>query len=468
MHLGELLDFRIADIGIVEGFGYSEIDPIIHYLLCEEKVTVASFEYEKAKNDKKPRVLVLGRWQHPGTGNFLVCGINLHYLNAEQIKTLKEILPNIMVKDSTKARFWEGMSLAPDIFKTAYRTYDERYVYKVDKSMIDIPGYQPEPAQQQIEPLSKPDKEELPDRPLGKGVPEPKASKIKMPKVPVPKAPGAPPEIPKPATGMIGKTKDLISKLSNLVKSKLHKNAPIDKGVPGAKEQKPVQPKVATKEPSPVPEIPAPAAIPPQHEPLQPHPGSDDEVEKEIHDLDELERTERVLDQASPDHDDLGEPPAPMGPEDEISELEKLEGEHDEGIDDEGLGEGFEAQVDAILEQLVVKPRGTWSTPSEYVELHHPDSFFDFDARLGTTVLECANGSQFCALYHIPTDRMIIDLTDNYFDMLTEADWNLADTIRIPIRDGKIIVECDNREGGPIAEAITKSNFGKFLNSLID
>ena len=39
------------------------------------------FGYDNAKVDPRPDILLLGAYQHPNTGNYLVGGINLHYLN---------------------------------------------------------------------------------------------------------------------------------------------------------------------------------------------------------------------------------------------------------------------------------------------------------------------------------------------------------------------------------------------------
>jgi len=99
-------------------------------LLKEDKEgRVFRFKYERAKTDPNPRVLVLGRWQHPETKNKLVAGLNLNYLTKDELARLNNNLEEIMSPAALRTRWWTGYGLLPDIWMKAYRQYDERYVH---------------------------------------------------------------------------------------------------------------------------------------------------------------------------------------------------------------------------------------------------------------------------------------------------------------------------------------------------
>lgn len=472
MILPDLLDCGIDDSIIAEGL--SRRVPGVFDVILEAKLDVASFRYTKSKNDPKPKVLVLGKWQHSKTGNILVCGINLHYLNDEQTDALKQALPQIMTKDSLKAKYWEGMTLVPDIFKVAYRTYDQRFVRNVNKSIFEIPDAIPEPEQQDIEPFNKPgpeperqavvppppDSEPVDDdlgaiaepnldiaepeldpsatpepsapeeptlQPIDEPVAEPAAVEPslepeevqepeKQPEQPEKKEePKEPAAEPKPKTrSILTKAKDIIKKLAGLISGKKAKNK---QTAPEAKAAEPAPPSDADL----APHIHA--------ETLKSPTDKDGEVEH----LEQIERHERAL-----------------------------EHEHD-GMNDQIAAEGFEAGLDAILEQFTIKPRGIWHTPQEYIELHTLSNFFSYQHKLGSTVLECAQGTKFLAMYHIPTNRLIIDLADSYFEMLHESGWELKDTIRFT--DGLEVLYEDHMSRA-IAEDLLKSSFGLLLTEI--
>jgi hypothetical protein len=97
---------------------------------------VFRFDYEPHRVDPRPQVFVLGRWRHPGTGNTLVCGINLNYLSEEEINALRKVLGSILSKRRLKDRYWEGMRLLPGIFSNAYRTYKQDEVDNVSRETL--------------------------------------------------------------------------------------------------------------------------------------------------------------------------------------------------------------------------------------------------------------------------------------------------------------------------------------------
>ena len=111
-------------------------------LLDEATLHVMDMSYSKSKNDPKPRVIVLGRFKHPRTGNTLVCGINAHYISKlpkGDAKHFKEAL--IKISDdslNTKQKYNLGLQLLPNIFRDAYRTYDEQYITGIKVKDIDI------------------------------------------------------------------------------------------------------------------------------------------------------------------------------------------------------------------------------------------------------------------------------------------------------------------------------------------
>lgn len=90
--------------------------------------------------DPSPDILLLGAYRHPGTGNNLVGGVNLHYLNSKQRDDLARVLPDIMGQRNLKARYWTGRNLLPDVFNNFYRTYNSRFIRGVQKDTL-FPQY---------------------------------------------------------------------------------------------------------------------------------------------------------------------------------------------------------------------------------------------------------------------------------------------------------------------------------------
>lgn len=97
---------------------------------------VLSFDYDNWQVDPEPKVLQLGMWIHPTTGNALVAGVNLNYLTEEQIQRLRYYLPEILRTRNLKQRYWEGRRLLPDIFNNFYRTYDRNNISVVTPSTL--------------------------------------------------------------------------------------------------------------------------------------------------------------------------------------------------------------------------------------------------------------------------------------------------------------------------------------------
>ncbi len=80
-----------STIGLFECRGYCSV------LLTEEgEGRLWNFSYGNPRVDPTPEILLLGAYRHPNTGNQLVGGINLHYLNRRQRDALARTLPEIM------------------------------------------------------------------------------------------------------------------------------------------------------------------------------------------------------------------------------------------------------------------------------------------------------------------------------------------------------------------------------------
>lgn len=95
-----------------------------------------SFDYQNAQTDKRPRLLLLGKWRHPTTRNILLAGINLNYLSDDQLAAVRKNLKAIIQPRNLKSRYWKGKQLVPDVFETAYRTYDKDYVGSITKDTL--------------------------------------------------------------------------------------------------------------------------------------------------------------------------------------------------------------------------------------------------------------------------------------------------------------------------------------------
>ena len=94
------------------------------------------FNYGNFKVDPSPDILLLGAYRHPSTGNNLVGGINLHYLNAGELDKLQKALPRIMAATNLYNRYHTGKKLVPEIFRRFYRTYNSSYIQGVKQDTL--------------------------------------------------------------------------------------------------------------------------------------------------------------------------------------------------------------------------------------------------------------------------------------------------------------------------------------------
>ena len=463
-------------------------------MLMEEKVNVSNFHYTKAKNDPEPEVIILGKWQHPKTGNKLLGGINLHYLDPEQADALYAALPKVMAKDSLKAKYWEARSLIPDIMTKAYRTYDEQHIDNMRSREIEVELATDEaPEQAAIEPLPYTQPTELPDRgedkpeqgrdrtpvirpvmgvpstptPSIKPIPAPTKSpepSVKLPKdqgLEVPETPKVPEKAkeepeklskapepegiqPEPSKGMLSKIKGAISKLASMVRSKLG-------GTKAAKpkaEPKP-EPKFTTTKST---DLDKHREVTKLNKLEDGHQVDEMRPEDEIVELDKIEKEHELnkLDQIEKEH--------------EIDKLGQIEKEHKiDEVDPNRPYESFENRLNAILETY---GRTSW-TSAEYIKWHEPERFITQHPEMGMTVLEAANGNNFLAVYNIYEDILVVDIADNHQYIIENAAWDKNDTIRFAVRNGKIFVSLDDPILLPMAESLLKSPLGELLNELV-
>lgn len=94
------------------------------------------FRYDSTTASDSPDILLLGAYKHPSTGNYLIGGINLNYLDKKQRDNLAKNLPKIMRGNNLYSRYWIGRKTNPDIFDNFYRTYNAEYVKGVSTDVM--------------------------------------------------------------------------------------------------------------------------------------------------------------------------------------------------------------------------------------------------------------------------------------------------------------------------------------------
>jgi hypothetical protein len=166
-----------------------------------------SFDYQNASTDKRPRLLLLGKWRHPTTRNILLAGINLNYLTDEQLAEVRKNLKQIITPRNLKSRYWKGKQLLPDVFDDAYRTYDKDYVGSITKDTLKFwpSDAALEKAEKQAQDVEAKKKEVeakklgVPAAPAAPGAPAPAGAPTPgEPALGAPAVPGAKPVAPEP------------------------------------------------------------------------------------------------------------------------------------------------------------------------------------------------------------------------------------------------------------------------------
>ena len=207
MYLEELLNIGCDEADVASEVLYPR--PIIIEAVTAK---ILRFDYERAKNDPRPRVVALGRFDHPRTGNKLIAGLNLNYLDDDEIQLLSSHLPQIMKQNSLKVKWWTGFGLMPRLWLKAYRQYDERFVHEVEHAEI-------EPSPKDYEEPKSPGEPQDAEK-----IPQPAATAVQKLKKLEAQKKKEPPHEPQKKRGIVRLTKDTIKRLAGIIKNKLTKN----------------------------------------------------------------------------------------------------------------------------------------------------------------------------------------------------------------------------------------------------
>jgi len=113
----------------------SENKKIAPRLIQEGYGRTYDIDYDNYHVDPTPDVLSLGRWRS-SRGNHLLGGINLNYLTPNQIDRLRRSLSTILRPRTLKQRVQILRRMAPDVFDTAYRTYNRQYINVIDQGTL--------------------------------------------------------------------------------------------------------------------------------------------------------------------------------------------------------------------------------------------------------------------------------------------------------------------------------------------
>lgn len=105
-------------------------------LITEGYGRTYDFDYHGDQvTDSRPSVISLGNWTS-GRGNNLMAGVNLNYLSPEQKERLQQNLQTVLRSRNLQTRSRTLRRLMPDIFSSAYRTYNKDAVNNVDPGTL--------------------------------------------------------------------------------------------------------------------------------------------------------------------------------------------------------------------------------------------------------------------------------------------------------------------------------------------
>lgn len=113
-----------------------ELNFVRKLLITEGYGRTYDFDYHGDQvTDSRPKVISLGNWIS-GRGNNLMAGVNLNYLSPEQVERLQKNLQVVLRSRNLQNRSRTLRRLMPDIFSTAYRTYNKDAVNNVDPGTL--------------------------------------------------------------------------------------------------------------------------------------------------------------------------------------------------------------------------------------------------------------------------------------------------------------------------------------------
>jgi len=119
----------------------------------------------------------------------------------------------------------------------------------------------------------------------------------------------------------------------------------------------------------------------------------------------------------------------------EIDEPDEIEEPETEWPSQAELGDVYEGK------DYYYSPRVgfIWASPKSYIKYHGPDIFKPVSE--GRTL----------AVYNAETGEVIIDTAPSHFHMLTEANWDVNDTVRLEIVNDELVVKADKPEGEAVS-----------------
>ena len=109
-------------------------------IIAEASLPLWEFSYPEYEHDPTPKVVVLGSYVHPETGNKLMMGINTRLLNTQEAIRLVGLVNDLATIKDGRIRAKYLRVRASKIFNTAYRTYDLSKVAQIEKSTISSKG----------------------------------------------------------------------------------------------------------------------------------------------------------------------------------------------------------------------------------------------------------------------------------------------------------------------------------------
>lgn len=412
--LREILTLEYEDAIIAEKmFRLDEYEPI-----SEATAKILRFDYERAKNDPRPRVLVLGRWIHPRTKNKIVAGINLNYLNDEEIARVQEILPQVMAPESLKNRWWTGYGLLGKLWLKAYRQYDERFIHGIGSADIE-PA--PKDYEEPKEPGQPQDDEVLPKK---------AADEIQQLKKIEAQKTGEPPKEPQKKRGILRLAGDTIKKLAKLIKAKLFKNRQRENAKRQAADLKSKGVEQGTQADREVDEL---EKIEQEHGKAIDR-GAEETARREAEQKErEIQAKKEAMRRKA---EELGH---------EVNKLEDLE--------DYQTSESFDNNLATILEASSQTKNLVWNSPQNYIYWHNPERIAEHQERLQGSILDYCHGTKLIAVYNQIDKQFVIDLAESVEDVLVRADWPTHETVRIICDEtgthieGQITEDLSNHEG---------------------
>lgn len=112
----------------------------LNQIISEASLPLWEFSYPEYENDPTPKVVVLGSYIHPETGNTLLMGVNVRLLDTQKALKLVSMINDLASIKNGRIRAKYLRTRASNIFNEAYRTYDLNKVEILEKTTINSKG----------------------------------------------------------------------------------------------------------------------------------------------------------------------------------------------------------------------------------------------------------------------------------------------------------------------------------------